>query len=183
MKIYTRKGDDGTTSLIGGVRIPKHDLRIESYGTVDELNSYVGLIRDQDIDKRHIGVLLEIQDRLFSIGSHLASDPVKSRMVLPELSDDDITLLETEIDKMDQELEPMRSFVLPGGNTIVSYVHIARCVCRRAERLVVHLSENTIVDEKIVKYLNRLSDYFFTLSRKLTKELDAKEIPWVPKKQ
>ena len=182
MKIYTKKGDNGTTSLIGGTRVPKHHLRIESYGTVDELNSYIGLIRDQEIGSKEIEVLLEIQDRLFTIGSHLAAEPGKSKMVLPELFQKDITFLEDEIDRMDDVLEEMRSFVLPGGNTVVSYSHIARCVCRRAERVAVQLSEESEVDEKIISYLNRLSDYLFTLSRKLTKDLDAKEIPWVPKK-
>ena len=182
MKIYTKKGDSGKTSLIGGTRVPKHHLRIESYGTVDELNSYIGLIRDQNIDKKDIEVLLEIQDRLFTIGSHLASDPGKSKMVLPELFEKDITFLENEIDRMDDQLEEMRSFVLPGGNTVVSYSHIARSVCRRTERVAVHLSEESEVDEKIITYLNRLSDYLFTLSRKLTKDLHAKEIAWVPKK-
>jgi cob(I)alamin adenosyltransferase len=182
MKIYTKKGDSGKTSLIGGTRVPKHHLRIESYGTVDELNSYIGLIRDQDISAQDIEALLEIQDRLFTIGSHLAADPGKSKMVLPELLEADITFLENEIDRMDDLLEEMRSFVLPGGHTVVSYSHIARCVCRRAERIAVQLAEESEVDEKIISYLNRLSDYLFTLSRKLTKDLNAKEIAWVPKK-
>ena len=182
MKIYTKKGDSGTTSLIGGTRVPKHHLRIESYGTVDELNSYIGLIRDQNIESKDIEVLLEIQDRLFTIGSHLAAEPGKSKMVLPELFETDITFLENEIDRMDDLLDEMRSFVLPGGNTVVSYSHIARCVCRRAERVAVQLSEESEVDEKIITYLNRLSDYLFTLSRKLTKDLHATEIAWVPKK-
>lgn len=182
MKIYTKKGDSGKTSLIGGTRVPKHHLRIESYGTVDELNSYIGLIRDQDISAQDIEALLEIQDRLFTIGSHLATDPGKSKMVLPELLEADITFLENEIDRMDDLLEEMRSFVLPGGHTTVSYSHIARCVCRRAERIAVQLAEESEVDEKIISYLNRLSDYLFTLSRKLTKDLNAKEIAWVPKK-
>lgn len=182
MKIYTKKGDSGTTSLIGGTRVPKHHLRIESYGTVDELNSYIGLIRDQKIGEKEIEVLLEIQDRLFTIGSHLAAEPGKSKMILPELFAEDVTFIENEIDRMDDQLEEMRSFVLPGGNTTVSYSHIARCVCRRAERVTVQLAEESEVDEKIVTYLNRLSDYLFTLSRKLTKDLDAKEIAWIPKK-
>jgi len=182
MKIYTKKGDTGTTSLIGGTRVPKHHLRIESYGTVDELNSYIGLIRDQDISKKDVEVLLEIQDRLFTIGSHLAAEPGKSKMVLPELFEKDIIFLENEIDRMDDQLDEMRSFVLPGGNTVVSFSHIARCVCRRAERVTVQLAEESEVDDKVISYLNRLSDYLFTLSRKLTKDLDAREIPWVPKK-
>jgi len=181
MKIYTRKGDSGTTSLIGGARVPKYHLRIESYGTVDELNSYIGLIRDHKIGANNTAVLLEIQDRLFTIGSHLAADPGKSKMKLPELSEEDVLFLEHQIDAMDEELEPMRSFVLPGGSPVVSYAHIARCVCRRAERITVQLSTESDVDERIIRYLNRLSDFLFTLSRKLTKEFNAKEIPWVPK--
>ena len=181
MKIYTRKGDTGTTSLIGGSRVPKHHLRIESYGTVDELNSYIGLIRDQKIDQKHIDVLLEVQDRLFTLGALLAAEPGKSKMKLPQLEEKDISFLENEIDAMDEELEEMKSFVLPGGNTAVSYAHIARCVCRRAERISVHLNEESEVDEIIIRYLNRLSDYLFTLSRKLTKEFNAKEIPWQPR--
>lgn len=182
MKIYTRKGDSGKTSLIGGSRVSKHDLRIESYGTVDELNSYIGLIRDHEIGKDARESLLIIQDRLFTLGSQLAAEPGKSKMVLPELFEEDIVYLEEQIDKMDEELEPMRSFVLPGGHPIVSYAHISRCVCRRAERLTVHLAEVNEVDERIIRYLNRLSDYLFTLSRKLTKDLGAEEIPWIPKK-
>lgn len=181
MKIYTKKGDSGKTSLIGGTRVPKHHLRIETYGTVDELNSYIGLIRDQSIKEEDVKVLLEIQDRLFTIGSHLASDPEKGKMKLPELYLEDISFLEKQIDLMDENLEEMRSFVLPGGHPVVSYSHIARCVCRRAERCTVQLAEESEVDEKIVTYLNRLSDYLFTLSRKLTVDFKAKEIPWIPK--
>ena len=181
MKIYTRKGDSGTTSLIGGTRVPKHHLRIESYGTVDELNSYMGLIRDQDPGENVVKDILEIQDRLFTIGSRLAADPGKSKMKLPELFEKDITFLEDQIDAMDEELEPMKSFVLPGGNPAVSYTHIARCVCRRAERIAVHLAEESEVSEIIIRYLNRLSDYLFTLSRKLSKDFQVKEIPWVPR--
>ncbi|MFZ5552394.1 MAG: cob(I)yrinic acid a,c-diamide adenosyltransferase [Bacteroidota bacterium] len=181
MKIYTKKGDKGTTQLIGGTRIPKSSLRIDAYGTVDELNSWIGLIRDQKIKKQHITTLIEIQDRLFTLGAILASDPGKSKMKIPALEEKDITLLEKEIDKMDTELPPMKSFVLPGGHTIVSYCHVARCVCRRAERLTVDLSLNDTVDEIAIKYLNRLSDYLFVLSRKLTHELGAKEIPWKPR--
>lgn len=181
MKIYTKKGDQGKTSLIGGSRVPKHHLRIESYGTIDELNSYIGLIRDQEISAKDIEVLLEIQDRLFTIGALLASEPGKGKMQLPELCKEDISFLESQIDRMDESLEEMRSFVLPGGHPIVSYAHIARCVCRRAERIAVQLSEESQVDDKILTYLNRLSDYIFTLSRKLTKDLNATEIAWIPK--
>jgi cob(I)alamin adenosyltransferase len=178
MKVYTKTGDKGQTSLIGGTRVPKHHIRIESYGTVDELNSYIGLIRDQQIDDNSKTILVEIQDRLFTIGSSLASDPEKSKMKIPDLKEEDVTLLENEIDKMNEALPEMRSFILPGGHTTVSYCHIARCVCRRAERLTIHLSENSFVAELVIKYLNRLSDYLFVLSRKLSQDLKAEEIPW-----
>ena len=181
MKIYTKTGDKGQTSLIGGTRVPKHHIRIESYGTVDELNSWIGLIRDQAIDDRSKEILVEIQDRLFTIGSSLASDPEKSKMKIPDLKEEDITLLEKEIDAMNEVLPEMRSFVLPGGHTTVSYCHIARCVCRRAERLTIHLSENSFVAGLVIKYLNRLSDYLFVLSRKFTRDLSAQEIPWKPR--
>ena len=181
MKIYTKTGDKGQTSLIGGTRVPKHHIRIETYGTVDELSSYIGLIRDQQIDDHSKKILIEIQDRLFTIGSSLASDPEKSKMKIPDLKEEDITLLEQEMDKMNETLPEMRSFVLPGGHTTVSFCHIARCVCRRAERLTIHLSENSFVSDLVIKYLNRLSDYLFMLSRKLTHDLHAQEIPWKPR--
>lgn len=181
MKIYTKTGDKGQTSLIGGVRVPKHNIRIEAYGTVDELNSYIGLLRDQDIDTNSKTILIEIQDRLFTLGSHLAADPVKSRMKLPEIELADVTLLENEIDKMNETLPEMRSFVLPGGHTVVSFCHIARCVCRRAERCVTHLAALENVEDIIHIYLNRLSDYLFVLSRKLTHDFNANEIPWKPR--
>lgn len=178
MKIYTKKGDQGKTGLIGGTRVSKHHIRIESYGTVDELNSYIGLIRDQAIDEKIKADLIEIQDRLFTLGSLLAADPEKSKMKLPQLSEKDVTFLENKIDAMDNELEVMKSFVLPGGHTTISFTHIARCVCRRAERNVVLLAEQNKVDNLILQYLNRLSDYLFTLSRKLTKDLGASEQAW-----
>ena len=181
MKIYTKTGDKGQTSLIGGARVPKSHIRIEAYGTIDELNSYIGLIRDQQIDEHSSQILIEIQDRLFTIGSTLASDPEKSKMKIPDLKEEDITLLEQEMDKMNETLPEMRSFILPGGHTTVSFCHIARCVCRRAERLTIHLSENSFVSELVIKYLNRLSDYLFILSRKLTHDLHAGEIPWKPR--
>jgi len=183
MKIYTKKGDTGTTQLIGGTRVPKHHARIEAYGTIDELNSFTGLLRDQEISSHHKNILLEIQDRLFTIGSSLATDPGKSKMKLPDLKEEDVVLLETEMDKMEEQLPEMKSFILPGGHTTVSYCHIARCVSRRAERLAVQLSETNedAVDPLVLKYLNRLSDYFFVLSRKLGAELGAKEIPWMPR--
>ncbi len=180
-KIYTKTGDKGETSLIGGVRLPKHHIRIDAYGNVDELNSWIGLMRDQEVGEGHQKTLIEIQDRLFTIGSHLASDPVKGKMKLPEIHEADITLLESEIDKMDKVLPEMKSFVLPGGHPIVSYCHVARCVCRRAERSVVHLSTQEEVQPIIVMYLNRLSDYLFMLSRQLAQDLKAPETPWKPR--
>lgn len=178
MKIYTKKGDEGYTSLIGGTRVLKSVLRIETYGTIDELNSYIGWLRDLCPDNHQLNVLLEIQDRLFTIGSHLASDPEKSRMKLPELLESDVDLLEAEIDKMNEALPEMKSFILPGGHPAVSCCHVCRCVCRRAERAVVHLAENSAVEKIIIKYLNRLSDYLFVLSRSLSKELNVMETPW-----
>lgn len=180
MKIYTKNGDQGLTSLIGGTRVPKHTLRIEAYGTVDELMSHIGLVRDQDINTLFIEQLLHIQDRLFTIGSHLASDPEKSKMKLPEIYEEDITWLEQKIDQQEMNLPPMKSFILPGGHTTVSYCHIARCVCRRAERLVEHLNSEQPVNPLLLKYLNRLSDYLFVLSRSISQEVKAKEIPWKP---
>ena len=181
MKVYTKKGDQGTTQLIGGSRVPKSSMQIEAYGTVDELNSYIGLIRDQEIDQKHVDRLLEIQDRLFTMGSLLAVDQSGSKMKLPELHESDVENLESWIDDMEEGLEPMKSFVLPGGNTTVSYSHIARCVCRRAERITVDLTDAIEVAPVILRYLNRLSDYLFVLSRALTKELNATEIPWKPR--
>ena len=180
-KIYTKTGDKGKTSLIGGTRVPKHNLRIESYGTVDELNSFIGLLNDQDIDKEVKMFLLEIQDRLFTIGSSLASDPEKSKMKIPDLLESDVQALESRIDDMQNVLPVMKSFILPGGHTIVSYCHIARCVCRRAERNITHLSENEEVNELVLIYLNRLSDYLFVLARKLGLDLKVEEIPWKPR--
>ena len=181
MKLYTKSGDKGTTSLIGGTRVSKSDLRIEAYGTVDELNSYIGLVRDQEINEPRAAVLKEIQDRLFTIGSLLATDPEKSRMKTPDLHEEDIVLLEQEIDAMTAAVPPLRAFVLPGGHPSVSFCHVARCVCRRAERLAIHLQEHAPVEELVIKYLNRLSDYLFALCRKMTQELGAEEITWKPR--
>jgi len=181
MKVYTKKGDKGTTSLIGGTRVPKHSLRIESYGTVDELNSYIGLIRDQEINPAYKTQLIEIQDRLFTIGSSLAADPEKSKMKLPDLLESDVSFLEEKMDEMDKELPEMRFFVLPGGHTTVSFCHLARCVCRRAERITTNLQENEFVAPIVMQYLNRLSDYLFVLGRKLTQDLGAEEQPWKPR--
>ena len=181
MKIYTRKGDTGTTQLIGGTRVPKHHVRIEAYGTVDELNSWMGLVRDQITDDQQRDLLKEIQDRLFTIGSLLASDPEKSKMKLPDLQEEDVILLEKEIDRMTDEIPPLKSFVLPGGVAANSFCHITRCVCRRAERITVHLNEIAGVDPLILKYLNRLSDYLFVLARKISRDSGSVEIPWKPR--
>jgi len=180
MKVYTKKGDSGETSLIGGVRVKKNAIRIEAYGTVDELNSHIGLIRDQKIDQKTKEKLIEIQDRLFTMGSYLASHPEKSKMKLPEFTEADVEKLENWIDEMEENLEPMKTFILPGGHTTVSFCHIARCVCRRAERTMISLDENEEVPKTLIKYMNRLSDYLFVLSRKLSVDLKASETPWIP---
>lgn len=177
-KIYTKKGDAGKTSLIGGTRVSKNHIRIEAYGTVDELNSWLGLLRDEVNDEATQAVLIKVQNKLFDTGSLLAADPENNKMKLPQLSEDDVTLLEKEIDKMNETLHPLKNFILPGGHTVVSHCHIARCVCRRAERRVAHLSEESIVEPLIIKYLNRLSDYLFVLSRKLAADYKVKEIQW-----
>ena len=189
MKVYTKTGDTGTTALFGGTRVPKDHTRIESYGTVDELNSYIGLIRDQEINQHFKDILIEIQDRLFTVGAILATPPEKEvlkngqkRLQNLGIIESDIELLEKEIDTMEDSLPQMTHFVLPGGHTTVSYCHIARCVCRRAERLAVHLSHNEPVADIAIKYLNRLSDYLFVLARKLSKELNADEVKWIPRK-
>jgi cob(I)alamin adenosyltransferase len=181
MKIYTKKGDKGKTGLIGGTRVSKASLRIESYGTVDELNSWLGVIRDGEIKSNYQEQLIEIQDRLFTVGSSLACDPEKSSMKIPDLLNEDVQLLEKWMDEMDQELEPMRSFILPGGNQTSSFCHVARCICRKAERNVVVLSENEFVAELVLMYLNRLSDYLFVLARKIAKDQGALDHPWKPR--
>lgn len=182
MKIYTRTGDKGKTSLLGGARLSKSSLRIEAYGTVDELNAYMGLIRDLEPSKPKKPELIQIQETLFTIGSLLATEPGKSFDYVPKISAEDIVLLEEAIDAMDSILPPMRNFILPGGNSAVSFCHIARCVCRRAERVVISLYESEPVEETIIRYLNRLSDYLFVLSRWLSKETGAEEITWPPSK-
>jgi len=189
MKIYTKTGDKGKTSLFGGTRVPKHHIRIESYGTIDELNSHLGLVRDQDIDVHYKEILATIQDKLFTVGAILATDPDKAklksgkeRLNIPKISSDDIILLENEIDAMDNELPPMTHFILPGGHQTVSFCHIARCVCRRAERLAVALNDLEPFQIETLTYLNRLSDYLFVLARKLSYDLHAEEVKWIPKK-
>ena len=181
MKIYTKTGDDGTTSLLGGTRLPKNHIRIEAYGSVDELNSYLGLLRDQEVNKGRIDKIKYIQEVLFSMGSHLASEPGKTAFPLPELNISMVDFLEKEIDSMETDLPEMKNFVLPGGHQSVSFTHIARCICRRAERQVIALSENENIEPVIIKFLNRLSDYLFVLSRKTSKELNSEEIPWKPR--
>lgn len=190
MKIYTKTGDKGTTALFGGTRVPKHHLRIEAYGTVDELNSHIGLIASQDIDNSIIVTLQTIQTELFTLGSMLATPPNKEvlksgkeRLNIPKVDEESVLFLENEIDNMNLELPQMTNFILPGGHQTVSFCHISRCVCRRAERLATQLNSEEAINSDILMYLNRLSDYLFVLARKLTKDLSAKEIPWIPKKQ
>ncbi len=181
-KIYTKTGDKGTTSLIGGTRVPKYHPRIEAYGTIDELKSYIGLIRDHNIDAEYKDQLIEIQDRLFTIESQLAHDPeTKLLRPLPEIIEHDVEVLEKAIDKMNESLEPLSSFILPGGHLAVSHCHVARCICRRAERISIRLSELNPVNSLNIKYLNRLSDYLFVLARKIGKDLNAPETPWKPR--
>jgi len=189
MKIYTKTGDKGTTALFGGTRVPKHHIRIESYGTVDELNSNIGLIRDQEIDPRSKEILVHIQNKLFTVGAILATAPDKEmlkngkeRLNISKIDACEIELLEKEIDRMNDSLPPMTHFVLPGGHATVSYCHIARCVCRRAERLATLLNEHETVDGRVLMYLNRLSDYLFVLARKLSLDLGADEVLWKPEK-
>ncbi len=181
-KIYTKTGDKGETSLFGGKRLPKDHLRIESYGTVDELNAFVGLIRDVAEEERVQSVLEAVQNRLFTIGSSLASDPDKN-MMTPDIEAADISLLEEEMDRMDEALPALKHFVLPGGHLHVSYCHLARTVCRRAERRVIALSHSETVDSLVIQYLNRASDYFFVLGRYFAHLLEVEEIKWVPRKK
>jgi len=185
LKIYTKTGDKGTTSLLGGTRVSKSHDRIEAYGTIDELNSWIGLVADQAKHKRSIKTLREIQDRLFTIGSSLACDPGKeTKMKIPDLHESDIELLEKEIDRMNEKLPEMKSFLLPGGHTTISGIHIARCVCRRCERLCIGLQDHQqFVEPLVIKYLNRLSDYLFVLARFIGQRLKVKEIPWKPRIQ
>lgn len=189
MKVYTKTGDKGTTALFGGTRVPKDHIRIESYGTVDELNSYIGLVRDQEIDNNHKEFLAAIQNKLFTLGAILATAPEKEqlkngeqRLNIPRISEADIEILEKQIDFFDRSLPVMTHFVLPGGHPAVSHCHICRCICRRAERLAVHLDHNEPLDPFVLKYLNRLSDFLFVLARKLSAELNANEVKWIPEK-
>lgn len=181
MKIYTKTGDEGTTALFGGKRVSKADLRIDTYGTIDELNSYIGLVRDQPVNQNRKAILIEVQDRLFTIGSILATEPGNTKVKIPALAPSDITQLEQEIDAMDTQLPPMKFFVLPGGHPSVSFGHVARTVCRRAERLTIALDQHEKVDPLVIQYLNRLSDYLFVLCRSMAHELQIEETPWKPR--
>jgi len=180
MKIYTKTGDKGTTSLIGGKRVSKYHPRIEAYGTVDELISYVGLLRDQNIDEETRAFLIEIQSNLMNCASILAADCTDCKVQIPKILPEDIYKIELEIDRMDSILEPLESFILPGGHQIVSLCHVCRTICRRGERIIIKLSEETPVSEDLIIYINRLSDFFFVLSRKISKELNVEQIPWKP---
>lgn len=181
MKIYTKTGDKGTTALFGGKRVSKADLRIDTYGTIDELNSWIGMVRDLEVNQKRKDVLVEIQDRLFTIGSILATEPGNTKVKIPSLAEADILFLEKEIDAMDAALPPMRFFVLPGGHTVISHCHVARTVCRRSERLIIALHAQETVPDEVIKYINRLSDYLFVLSRMVAHELRAEETPWKPR--
>jgi cob(I)alamin adenosyltransferase len=181
MKIYTKTGDQGSTSLFGGKRVLKSDLRIDTYGTVDELNSWIGVLRDQPVNQNRSTILIEIQDRLFTVGSILATEPGNTKVKIPALAETDISFLEKEIDAMDSVLPPMKFFVLPGGHQAVSFGHVTRTVCRRAERLVIALNQVDPINELVIKYLNRLSDYLFVLCRLMAQELNAEETPWKPR--
>lgn len=184
-KIYTKTGDKGDTALLGGRKVSKAHLRIEAYGTVDELNAYTGLCRDLLLQKTAFAdpVLQQVQNMLFVAGSLLACDPDKDlKMALPAIEEHHVLLLERRIDEMEASLPALKQFILPGGNPIVSHLHVARCICRRAERNCVRLQEASTVAPMIIQYLNRLSDYFFVLARYIAKEFDAPEVIWVPEK-
>ena len=181
MKIYTKTGDQGITSLLGGSRVPKSDPRINAYGTVDELNSYIGLLRDQPVNIDRTDILKEIQDRLFTIGADLATVPGKDKVKKPDLHSEDIELLESEMDQMELRLPPLTAFILPGGHPAVSFCHVARTVCRRTERITVELASLEPVSDLVIKYLNRLSDYLFVLGRIMALELNVEEVTWKPR--
>jgi len=178
-KIYTKGGDKGETSLLGGTRVPKSHERVEAYGNLDELNSFIGLIRDQEINPHYREILGRVQEVLFISEALVARDPDKEAGKLPEFGDDDIRLLEQEIDSMNNELPELNNFILPGGQTPASYCHIARTVCRRAERSLIRLNTNSAVDEIIIRFINRLSDYLFVLARKVCRDLGGEERPWI----
>jgi cob(I)alamin adenosyltransferase len=182
MKIYTKTGDKGKTSLLGGTRVPKNSERINAYGTVDEFNSFLGLVSDLDPNEKRKAFIRDIQSRLFTIGSSLAAESERAKEFKPDLAEDDILVLEEAIDEMNEVLPVMKNFIIPGGHQLISTTHVARTICRRAERLVIQLSESVEVDEMIIRYLNRLSDYLFVLARMQGHELQIEEIPWKPNK-
>lgn len=182
MKIYTKTGDLGKTSLLGGTRVSKDEIKIESYGTLDELNALLGVLRDVNTDEHIKNIIKEIQDRIFTIGAELASEPDQNKQKTPDLFEKDIVLLESEMDQMNESLPPMTHFILPGGHLHVSYAHLARTICRRAERRIITLTKHEQVNPLIIQYVNRLSDYLFVLSRWMTNELKAEEIKWIPRK-
>ncbi|MEJ1238682.1 cob(I)yrinic acid a,c-diamide adenosyltransferase [Chryseolinea sp. T2] len=180
MKIYTRTGDEGSTALFGGSRVSKADLRIEAYGTIDELNAFLAVVRDQEVNKKREHFIVQIQERLFTIGSMLATLPEATKVKIPRLVEQDIVSLEDAIDQMEAHLEPLRNFVLPGGHVSISHCHVARTVCRRAERKIVALHKVETIDPIVIKYINRLSDYLFVLARAMAAELSIVETPWKP---
>jgi cob(I)alamin adenosyltransferase len=182
MKIYTKTGDTGTTSLLGGTRVSKAHLRIDAYGTVDELNAFIGLLKDQEINQKREDLLKEIQDRLFTLGAALATAPGKDNVKKPDILPADVETLEREIDEMEKDLAPLKNFILPGGHQVVSYCHLARTVCRRAERCIILLNESEPVDNILITYVNRLSDFLFVLGRKIAMELNVNEVLWEPRK-
>jgi cob(I)alamin adenosyltransferase len=182
MKIYTKTGDTGTTGLLGGKRVSKADLRIDAYGTVDELNAHIGLLKDQEINRKRTVFLKSVQDLLFVIGASLATSPGKDKVKKPDIYNEDVAVLEREIDQMESQLQPLTRFILPGGHQVVSFCHLARTVCRRAERCVIGLHEQEKIEEVIIQYLNRLSDYLFVLGRLVAKELNVDEVAWEPRK-
>ncbi len=178
-KIYTKGGDKGETSLLGGTRVSKSHERVEAYGNLDELNSFIGLIRDQEINPHYRDVLIKVQENLFIAEALIARDPEKDTRPLPGLKEEDILMLEHEIDAMNEDLPPLHHFILPGGHPLVSYCHVARTVCRRAERSLIRLSNTNPVEDIIIRFLNRLSDYLFVLARKTGKDNDATETSWI----
>ena len=181
MKIYTKGGDKGTTALFGGTRVSKSETRIEAYGTVDELNSYIGLISDFNESKPHIKFFISVQETLFTLGAILAADPSKPKLKKPDLTEQHIKEIEDLIDDLEMKLEPLKTFILPGGHEHISQTHIARTVCRRAERATVRLNNEQPIDPLTIQYLNRLSDLLFVYARVIAKELNIKERPWIPK--
>lgn len=185
MKIYTKKGDKGTTQLFGGARVPKHHLRVECYGAIDELNSYVGLLLANELDTETVDYLKHLQILLFDMGSHLATDPSaeKAKEYLPKVEDAELTQIETLIDKIQAELPELKHFIMPSGSQAIAHAHLCRTVCRRTERLVTHLNEIEQTHSLILPILNRLSDYFFVLARHIAKAEQVEEIKWEPRKK